>query len=155
MSIDQLTKKCSTCQEHRSVSEFYKNRTRKDGLQSRCKICQKRWERSAVRKAYQKRYNLSAAGRATHRRADEKYIKRYPARVKARNAIHALCVAGKLPQASILKCLHCEAQASEYHHNLGYSQDHWLDVIPLCRRCHVVADDTILLSPIETIQGEA
>jgi hypothetical protein len=33
------TKICSKCQENKNVSDFYKDKTRKDGYRSRCKIC--------------------------------------------------------------------------------------------------------------------
>ena len=152
MSIGQLTKLCSRCQETLPVAEFHKNRTKKDGLHSQCKICRKRYSLSAVARAYQKRYDYSAArkaarrrynsselGRATHCRNNEKHKKRHPDREKARNAIQKLFVAGKLPRAKTLKCIDCGAQAKEYHHYLGYSEEHRLDVIPLCKQCHTAA----------------
>ena len=33
-------KKCSKCQEVKSLDDFYKNRCKKDGLQTICKVCQ-------------------------------------------------------------------------------------------------------------------
>ena len=32
-------KRCSECQEHKPASHFYKNRTNKDGLFGKCKLC--------------------------------------------------------------------------------------------------------------------
>jgi len=32
-------KECSTCRETKPVSEFYKNKSRSDGLQHQCKVC--------------------------------------------------------------------------------------------------------------------
>ena len=36
------TKQCSKCKETKPVAEFYKDKTKKDGHESRCKICAKR-----------------------------------------------------------------------------------------------------------------
>ena len=44
--------------------------------------------------------------------------------------------ANKLPRISTLKCATCKSQAQHYHHWLGYDRSHWLDVVPLCIRCH-------------------
>lgn len=32
-------KRCSECGEHKPASQFYKNRTNKDGLFGKCKLC--------------------------------------------------------------------------------------------------------------------
>lgn len=32
-------KRCSECGEHKAASQFYKNRTNKDGLFGKCKLC--------------------------------------------------------------------------------------------------------------------
>lgn len=138
MPVLQLTKLCSRCQEMLPTANFYKDRAKKDGLQPQCKSCWKRYKLSAAGRAANKRYYSSEIGRATCRRASEKYKQRHPDHVKARDVIHKLVVAGKLPGAKTLKCSRCSAQATDYHHHLGYSQEHWLDVIALCRRCHGV-----------------
>lgn len=36
-----MLKRCSRCKEEKIISEFYKDRTRKDGIADRCKDCQK------------------------------------------------------------------------------------------------------------------
>ena len=34
-----MEKRCSECGEHKPASHFYKNRTNKDGLFGKCKVC--------------------------------------------------------------------------------------------------------------------
>src|SRR5262245_35019526 len=58
------------------------------------------------------------------------------ARWAAAAAIHQAIKAAKIPKAAALKCRCCSGQAAEYHHHNGYSEAHWLDVIPLCVTCH-------------------
>jgi len=43
MPLFPTVKVCSHCKEEKSLSEFYKNRTRKDGLHSQCKQCMSRF----------------------------------------------------------------------------------------------------------------
>jgi len=38
-------KRCCVCAKTKSVNEFYKNRSRKDGIESRCKECTHTWGR--------------------------------------------------------------------------------------------------------------
>jgi hypothetical protein len=57
-------------------------------------------------------------------------------RQTAAAAVHKAVRNGRLPKASELKCTCCPAQAVEYHHHNGYDKAHWLDVIPLCIKCH-------------------
>lgn len=45
-----LTKKCSRCGQWRHVSEYTKNLTRKDGLNSACRPCHKKWQGQHYRK---------------------------------------------------------------------------------------------------------
>jgi len=37
------TKKCSTCGEEKPLDEYYKDKSRKDGLAGRCKLCKKQY----------------------------------------------------------------------------------------------------------------
>ena len=52
-------KKCTKCGVEKPLSEFYKNKSKKDGLQTRCKIC----DVLKTRKKYQKDPELSAKKR--------------------------------------------------------------------------------------------
>lgn len=53
-------KTCATCKKEYPLSEFYKDKTKKDGLTIRCKECSRLNKRKNGRKAdLKKRYNLS------------------------------------------------------------------------------------------------
>lgn len=82
-------------------------------------------------KAAQKRYNRSEKYRATQKR----YRVAHPERVEARIAVKQAIKDGVLPKADSLKCHYCPTQAEQYHH-YSYAPEHWLDVIPVCKKCH-------------------
>jgi hypothetical protein len=50
-------KKCSKCKEEKKIELFSKNKSTKDGLRNRCKLCDK--EYALQRKDYQKNYYIS------------------------------------------------------------------------------------------------
>lgn len=58
----------------------------------------------------------------------------------ARYAVQKQVREGKMPPVKSLKCARCDRQAQGYHHYLGYEKEHWLDIEPLCARCHKEAD---------------
>jgi len=58
------------------------------------------------------------------------------AQVRARAAVNSAVRAGKMVPAKFLHCVRCENEAAEYHH-WSYLPEHRLEVIPLCKQCHV------------------
>lgn len=53
------TKKCSTCKTEKPVTDYYKNTSRKDNLQSQCKACvniKKRLHYQNNKEKYKKAY---------------------------------------------------------------------------------------------------
>jgi len=50
MPVIELTKKCPHCLQVKSVNDFCKNRTNKDGLQSECKTCSATYQRARQEK---------------------------------------------------------------------------------------------------------
>jgi hypothetical protein len=40
----EVTKQCNTCQEHKALFEFSKNKASADGLQYRCRSCDKKYQ---------------------------------------------------------------------------------------------------------------
>ena len=153
-----VTKQCSTCKQIKPLSEFYKHKGKKDGLQSQCKSCKSiysaKYYRSECGETILKRskkYQQTEKGKAGHSKSNKKYSQtekglaasrqsakrqsqKYPERVKAGNAVNNAIAAGKMPRAKTLKCA-CGEQAKDYHHE-NYAPENRLKVIALCRQCH-------------------
>jgi hypothetical protein len=100
------------------------------------KIKQKRYNQSKKGKAKAKRYRQSEKGKVAHKRywfSHPEELKRHKARQFITNAVSA----GRLPRPDSIQCS-CGEQAVQYHHYKGYEPDHWLDVVPVCRKCHAI-----------------
>lgn len=54
----------------------------------------------------------------------------------AHQAVRRAIAAGQLAPLAERLCKDCGAAARNYHHFAGYEREHWLDVEPLCCRCH-------------------
>lgn len=154
-------KKCSACGCLKPFKEFYRNASRKDGRQSHCKQCKRKYDQSlagrtvkhryvhsakgratvrqyshsAKRHISQRRYKISDRGRQRIRHSDTVYRRQYPERRKASITVNSAVRAGKLPRIRTQACLDCGAQAQIYHHE-SYISGRWLDVVPLCASCH-------------------
>lgn len=62
----------------------------------------------------------------------------------ARKAVGDARRAGTLPDPHSLQCVICDAiPATGYHHWHGYGAGFELDVIPVCQKCHYLADKDI------------
>lgn len=162
MAEQIISKKCSRCKEIKPISEFSKSLKEKDGRQTYCKLCQKKYAHSkkgktahkyyhqskkgkARHKRYKKsekgrqsnkKYNQSKKGRITRNKAKQTYLVRNPEYNKAISAVNIAVRNGELPRANTLQCHYCPAKAKEYHHHKGYAPEHWLDVVPVCVLCH-------------------
>lgn len=146
-------KLCPKCQQIKPLSEFHKNRGHKDGLQYRCKSCVKAYSQTSngkivIRKAVA-RYHKTSKGKAVQSKAFAKWqktpkgkaaIKRYndrhPNYIKATNAVNNAIKADKLPRADTRLCYYCPKPAQEYHHWHGYEPECWMNVVPICIKCH-------------------
>jgi hypothetical protein len=151
------TKRCWKCGEPKPITDFYKNRSKFDGLGDYCKPCDharlKRYAKTPKGRAkvlarvrkYQATargkttiavYLQSPRGRALKCAQVRRSAARYPEKIKARNDLNHAIQRGEIPKARTLKCAGCGKQAREYHHHLGYAAEHRLHVIPVCKRCH-------------------
>jgi len=145
------TKRCSKCKQIKPLSEFHKDRKAKNGFFCWCKICNcervrkyaqtekgktknKQYAQSEKRKANMKHYCQSKKGKTNYKR----YYIRYPERLKAKSAANHAIRSGKLPRANTRLCRYCSKPAQQWHHWHGYEPEHWLDVIPVCRKCHIL-----------------
>ncbi len=66
MSEPIISKPCSKCKQFKSLSEFYRNKSKKDGFSHACKSCDK----ASVAK-----YSQTEKGKAVNRKSVEKYSK--------------------------------------------------------------------------------
>ena len=81
-------KQCTGCKEVKPLSEFYKDKYRKDGLTARCKQCFLDWQRTDKGKEVMyragKKYYQTPRGRASYNRRSKEYIQRHPDKYKER-----------------------------------------------------------------------
>lgn len=145
MSDEQPTKTCSKCQHELPTSFFYRCTANKDGLQRWCKPC--------IDTATTKSHSNSPLWNMIHRTACrtyrgttkgkmsyKSYRSRCPDKIRARRAVAHAVAMGSLLNAKSMACHFCGKEAVEYHHHLGYAQEHFLDVVPTCLSCHVHQD---------------
>ena len=135
---------CSKCGKEKSLFEFSRDRSKKDGRRSQCKQCYRE-------------YSTSKKGKRAHHKANHKYFrsqkgktvrKRYRAKDKRATQDRANYLVWleirthRMQPASECACEHCRNQAQEYHHS-DYSKP--LSVIPLCQECHVKVHGGLLI----------
>ncbi len=149
-------KTCSKCRQIKTLREFSKNCTQKDGYCNQCKVCVskylKKYQKTEQGKISGKRYAQTKHGRVAQKRASTRYYQsakgknanricsrkfriRHPNRIQATTATNEAIRIGKLPHPDALICILCWGQAKEYHHP-KYDEEYWLEVIPLCKKCH-------------------
>ncbi len=95
-----------------------------------------RKKRSESGRAYQIKYSRTEKGTKVAREHASRYSKKYPEKNRARNAVCNAVRDGRLPKASTQNCYRCGKPANQWHHHNGYSEEHKLDVVPVCRLCH-------------------
>ena len=83
-------------------------------------------------KSSEKRYRQSEK----KKEALKRYCARHPERAKAVQAVNNAIRAGILPRPDSLECHDCPKKAKQYHHHKGYEPEFWLDVVPVCIKCH-------------------
>jgi hypothetical protein len=97
-------KRCSKCGETKPLSEFFRNKSRKDGFQNWCKTC--------VKKA-DKAYKQTEAGKASNRRHRWKQqgiqltTEQHQAMLEAQDHSCAICGASEESLAKALHVDHC------------------------------------------------
>ena len=125
-----LEKVCGRCKESRSVAEFNRNRSERDGLQRFCKRCQvlanRDWaeRRSEVRAEARRRYEARNPSRRRGVGPQQKYCHHQVARAIA---------SGALVRPEECSACHKADGVIQAHHG-DYTRP--LDVTWLCARCH-------------------
>lgn len=166
MAESTVLRTCRKCNETKPLAEFERDKRHECGHNFLCKKCavvrksaynkspkgrtaerkfkasdkRKRWEKkyseSTECKEAWKRYNASEKAKLKQKAWATKYRPEHRSEMSARTAVYNAVRDRKMPGAKTLKCSLCGKQARDYHHHKGYARKHWLDVIPVCRRCH-------------------
>ncbi|KKL87413.1 hypothetical protein LCGC14_1934930 [marine sediment metagenome] len=147
----KVTKVCTKCGLVKKQSEFYRDKSRKDGLHCWCKSCRKKSEQSGVgressrirgRAWYLKNKQLTVnravqwAKDSPKRRAEilaksnKRRRAKHPEKSKAHSAVQHALRTGRLTKEPCF----CGETEVEGHHE-DYNKP--LDVIWLCRKCHL------------------
>ena len=127
-------KTCSKCKQEKPLDQFHRHRKEKDGRRSQCKVCRKARHATPEYKAYQKAYQAIYRASDNGKAAQDRYRSRNPEKRKAKDVITNAVRDGKLAPVGAQACATCGEPAAHYHHE-AYERP--LDVIPLCRTCHV------------------
>lgn len=143
---------CSLCKEEKPINEFPANKSEILGHGYQCKKCRldsvkkSYWEnagtaREKARDRYAQNREVELARVKAYRKTArakllEKVRNRKSAdKLRANRAVRTAVANGTLVRPS--NCSRCGHNGRiEAHHYLGYSEDHWLSVIWLCKPCH-------------------
>lgn len=147
-----ISKRCPHCKQIKSLSEFHKDRNRRDGLGVWCKICHnaagKARQQTEAGKQAKREYQQSKRGRIIRQEANKRYAKtakgkanskqqriKWPNKYHARTIVSNAILLGQLVKPSAFPCNYCHNVATQYHHP-DYSQP--LAVTPVCVKCHTL-----------------
>ena len=95
-----------------------------------------RYRRTQKNRAAQKRYRETDKGKAQRCANQKAYAEAHPEQIQAQHAVNHAVERGEIGPARDFCCVYCGQQADEYHHWHGYAEAHWMDVVPVCFRCH-------------------
>ena len=117
-----------------------------DGLQTQCKACKAihscvlyRANRREILARHREYDRLHLHEQAAYQRASRL---RWPLRHKARQVVNDAIRSGRLIRPDRCSNPECDIKCKpEAHHHNGYDEEHWLDVIFLCKDCHAEADN--------------
>lgn len=120
------TKQCSNCKRKLPMSDYHRDRTRPDGLKAYCKDCI-----SEFSKEYKSRSDVKARARERYKSKD--WLKLH----RAKTAVYHAVKRGELRPVSDHICYCCESNQAEDYHHISYQKKFDLDVIALCKSCHI------------------
>lgn len=144
-SPDRLRARCFDCRREEARVRYAKHR---DAIRQREKARRERnidAERRKARERYAadrlkfslnaREYQRSEKGRAVRRATYLRQRARNPDAFRARCAVARALLSGKLKRQP---CATCGAERADAHHHRGYARNHALDVIWLCKHCHII-----------------
>lgn len=139
--ISQQTKRCRVCLGDKDLSEFYKNKTCKGGLDTKCKSCSRRiiTERRNTRPEHYAAYDLARFSnplrkqqiRKSRPKSKARWNVENPEKLSAHQALYYAISTGKVKRQP---CERCGSTVHVHGHHENY--DFPLDVIWLCVKHH-------------------
>jgi uncharacterized Zn finger protein (UPF0148 family) len=153
--VNMTTKVCRKCGIEQPIDNFQPNARYKDGHTTWCKTCHKQygkqWSREHTENTKRARDKYHANHPGAWTEIMDRYIERNPEKFKAKHKVMQQVQKGAMPSASKCTCVACNGQAAHYHH-WSYAPEHWLDVIPVCARCHkkIHAGEISVEKPLST-----
>lgn len=143
-------RQCKNCKEHKELDEFYggKGRICKSCKRDRSlhyrqtnreKIADYDRERNkrSNRRMDRALYSSTEEGRLSHERSLRRWKNDNPHKVAAQEKVKEAVAYGRLQRPS--ECEGCGKEKTLQAHHYDYSKQ--LDVVWLCKRCHVKADN--------------
>lgn len=152
-------KQCKSCGEIKPLSEFYTHSAMLDGRLNHCKVCVKsrvnkhrtdnierirEYDRNRpnqservkknCERVKQKRNSGDEVFKESDRNRIRDYRKRNPEKYKAHGCVNNALRSGLLIRPSACSC--CSKECKPQGHHWSYLEEHWLDVVWLCTRCH-------------------
>ena len=127
---------CRVCQCLLPISEFYKQETNRDGLNSLCKFCYRERVKRNYRRnkahyhAYDKQRAKLEHRKKAHIEKNKEYRKKYPEKYYCRAELNNAVRDGKITRQP---CVICGEKKTHGHHE-DYTKP--LDVIWLCQTHH-------------------
>lgn len=153
----KTTKRCPTCTKPKILDDFYKNRSRPDGVSSQCKLCclayqkrhsqtdgfkakKRKWDTTYLATPRGKRvhaqarnaYSKTEKGREVNRTAALIYSEDNPEKRKAQQILNNAIRDGKIERPE--RCAKCDEKKFVEAHHEDYSKP--LDVDWWCKKCH-------------------
>jgi len=155
--FDSIKKVCTKCGIPKPLGDFQRDTSKKIGYDQPCKECRNKANKERYKnnpekhKAAARQWSqVNPTYHAEWTRVNPKKMRviakrlriKFPEKTKARVAVAEAIKLGKLPRAKSLKCVRCGNPAQDYHHHKGYAREHWLDVVPVCKKCHPVIESS-------------
>lgn len=142
-------KMCSKCKIEKELSEFSKDKSKKDGIHVYCKKCDK--ELRILKKEYYKEYRDK--NKEYQQDYNNEYFKTEIGKLNKKKASYNYWSTeiGKLKRKAISKVNHairdnrlvkpetcslCNSTIRIQAHHHSYEPEYWLDVVFLCESCH-------------------
>lgn len=123
--------KCVSCGEIKGDAEYYKVKSKR-GFTSKCKVC----IRSQV-SLYRKVNVDKVMGYEMHRSSSGRivdYRRKNPLKYKAHCLVNNALRDGRIVRPDTCSC--CQSTSKLQAHHWSYEEEHWLNVVWLCTRCH-------------------